>query len=459
MPARRFLLTPVTILTGALLLACLASLGFFWLRAGKPDTHSTISRNDIILRLSGSNTIGASLAPSLAEEFLKRQGATEVQTVPGDRDDEVRVEGVMPGDRAPKAIEIHAHGSTTAFEDLAKGVADIGMASRKIKAEEVGRLAGLGDMTSPACEHILALDGIAVIVSRKNPLRVLAKDQIAQIFTGTIGNWQQVGGAEGAIHLYARDDKSGTYDTFKNLVLGSAPLAPTARRIEDSRKLSDAVAQDPNGIGFVGLAYVQEAQAIAVYENGTTPLFPGPFTVATEDYALSRRLFLYTPAHPQQELTQKFVDFALSSAGQNIAAQVGFVGQNVLAAAAAGSTAVPADYRRLTSGSNRLSLDFRFREGSSQLDNKAVADLTRVVTFLTDLHYSGDNLVLLGFADGKEATDNLSKERADAVAQQFEQKGVKAASVLGFGSQIAVASNETPEGRQKNRRVEIWLRR
>jgi phosphate transport system substrate-binding protein len=457
MPARK-ILKPVAAIIGVVLLACLG--GFLWLRLGRPGAPSKISPNDIILRLSGSNTIGESLAPALAEEFLKQQGATEVKTLPGDRDDEVFVRGILPGDRAAKAIEIHAHGSSLAFEDLASGRADIGMSSRKIKAEEVAQLASLGDMTSPACEHILGLDGIAVIVNRKNPVRTLAKDQIAQIFEGAIGNWLQVGGSDGAIHLYARDDKSGTYDTFRTLVLGSAPLATSAKRAEDSRKLSAAVAQDPNGIGFIGLTYVQETEALAVYENGAAALLPTPFTVATEDYALSRRLFLYTPQHPQQELARRFVDFALSSMGQNIVAEVGFVGQNVsAAAAAASSTAVPADYRRLTTGYDRLSLDFRFREGSSQLDNKAVADLSRVVTFVTDLHYSGDNLVLLGFNDSKEATENLSKARADVVAQQFEQRGVKASTVVGFGSQIAVASNDTPEGRQKNRRVEIWLKR
>jgi phosphate transport system substrate-binding protein len=233
------------------------------------------------------------------------------------------------------------------------------LASRIIKTEEVAQLAGLGDMTSPACEHILGLDGIAVIVSRKNPVEALAKDQIAQIFKGEIRNWQQVGGPDAAIHLYARDDKSGTYDTFTTLVLGNAALTAMAKRIEDSRKLSDSVAQDPNGIGFIGLPYIQETRAIAVYENGAAAFMPTPFTVATEDYVLSRRLFLYTAAHPRRELTGRFVDFALSSMGQNIVAEVGFVGQNVsAAAAAAGSTAMPADYRRLTSGSDRLSLDF-----------------------------------------------------------------------------------------------------
>jgi phosphate transport system substrate-binding protein len=459
MSARKILLSPVTAVVGAVLLAALGCL--IWLKSGKSDPRSKLSQDNIILQLSGSNTIGAGLAPALAEEFLKQQGAKEVKTLAGDRDDEVRVEGVLPGEPAPKAIEIHAHGSATAFEDLASGQADIGMASRKIKPEEVAQLASQGDMTSPACEHVLGLDGIAVIVNRGNPVRALAKDQIAQIFSGAIENWLKVGGPDGAISLYARDDKSGTYDTFRTLVLGNASLAVSAKRIEDSRKLSDSVAQDPNGIGFIGLAYVQDTRAIAVYENGTAALLPSPFTVATEDYALSRRLFLYTPARPRRELTRRFVDFAVSRMGQNVVAEIGFVGQNVLAAGSgANSTAAdPADYQRLISGADRLSLDFRFREGSSQLDNKAVSDLTRVVTFITDLHYSGDNLVLLGFADSREATDNLAKDRAEAVALQFEELGVKAAKVVGFGSQLAVASNDTPEGRQRNRRVEIWVRR
>jgi len=458
MSARKILLTPAAPAVGVVLLVSIGSL--FWLRSSRPGPRSKISQDNIILRLSGSNTIGAGLAPTLAEAFLKQQGATKVETVPGNRDDEVRLRGILPGDRAPKAIEIHAHGLVTAFQDLANGQADIGMASRRIKTEEAQQLASLGDMTSPACEHILGMDGIAVIVSRNNPVRALTKDQIAQIFKGAIANWLQVGGSNGAIHLYARDDKSGTYDTFKTLVLGTSPLASSAARIEDSRKLSDSVAHDPNGIGFVGLAYVQDARSLAVYENGAAPLSPSPFSVATEDYALSRRLFLYTPAHPQNELTGRFVDFALSDIGQNIVAEIGFVSLNLRAAAvAASSTAVPANYRRLTSGSDRLSLDFRFREGSSQLDNKAVADLGRVIAFVTDLHYGGDNLMLLGFDDSKEAADNLSKDRAEAVALQFQQRGVKPATVVGFGSQLAVASNDTPEGRQKNRRVEIWLRR
>lgn len=204
---------------------------------------------------------------------------------------------------------------------------------------------------------------------------------------------------------------------------------------------------------------MQDARALGVYEDGAAPLLPTPFSVATEDYTLSRRLYFYTPAQPQRELTRKFVDFAISSMGQNIVAEIGFVGQNVLATPATASNVAPTEYRRLTTGADRWSLDFRFREGSSQLDNKAEADLNRVVTFVSDSHYSGDNLVLLGFDDSQQANDALSKDRAKAVATQFAERGVKPSTVVGFGSQIAVASNGTPEGREKNRRVEIWLKR
>jgi phosphate transport system substrate-binding protein len=453
---------PVKIVVGILGVVLLAVLGYFLWPTPNEKSVKPIP-GTVVLRLSGSNTIGAALAPALAEEFLKQQGATSVKTVPGDREDEVRVQGILPGESSAKTIDIHAHGSATAFEDLGKSLCDIGMASRKIKADEATRLASLGDMTSPASEHVLGLDGIAVIVNKGNSVQSLTKEQIARAFTGEIADWLQLGGPSGRINVYARDDKSGTYDTFKTLVLGSKPLVANAKRIEDSRELSDSVAKDPNGIGFIGLPYIRDAKAIAVSETGARPFLPNHFTVSTEDYALSRRLFLYTPSNPPNDLTRKFVDFALSRQGQDAVEKIGFVGQNV---SPTQGTVIPNDapdrYRQLTTGSDRLSLDFRFRTGSSELDNKALIDLDRVVTFLTDLHYTGQNILLFGFADStgsRQGNDALSTNRADAVARQFEQRGVKASAVVGFGSQLPVASNDTVEGREKNRRVEIWLRK
>ena len=173
---------------------------------------------ELLLRMHGSNTIGAELAPALAEEFLRRQGAYRIMRVPV-KEDEMLVRGRMKG-RPDQEIEIFAHGSATAFEDLGKGLCDIGNASRRVKPQEQDALRALGDLTAPACEHVLALDGIAVIVPQQNSLSVLSKETVAGIFDGEVTDWAQLKRSAGSIHVYARDDKSGTYDTFKNLVLG-----------------------------------------------------------------------------------------------------------------------------------------------------------------------------------------------------------------------------------------------
>lgn len=432
---------------------------------GRPDASSAT----VMLRLHGSNTIGAQLAPALAEAFLRQRGATEIRTVTRGPD-EISVQGVLPDQSSPKSIEISAHGSATAFSDLRESKCDIGAASRKIQPEEIASLSAFGDMTSPASEHVLGLDGIAVIVNSSNPIRSLSKEQIRSIFAGEVTDWSQIGGdSAGSIKVLARDAKSGTWDTFKSLVLGDTPLASTALRIEDSRQLSDRVANDPSAIGFVGLAFVRSAKAVAVSEPGARPVLPTALTVATEDYPLSRRLFLYTPSNPQNSMTRDFVTFALSRNGQEVVTQNGFVGQTLnpvvaepLAPRAGDITVQEAKYVRTTQAAVRLPLDFRFRSGSSNLDNKALDDLDRVSSFVASPQYAGQAIVLLGFADSsgsKESNDRLSSDRARIVADEFRTRGIRVVEVTGFGSERPVASNNTAEGREKNRRVEVWLRR
>ncbi|MGA2218728.1 MAG: phosphate ABC transporter substrate-binding protein, partial [Terracidiphilus sp.] len=282
-----------------------------------------------------------------AAAFLKNQGATNIQILSGAKPEEKFVKGTLPGDSSPSFITIAAHGTATAFTALAEKTCDIGMASRKINPDETAKLMSLGDMLSPSNEHIVGLDGIAVVLSSSNPVSQLDKDQIMRIFTGEITDWSQVGGSQGAIKLYARDDESGTYDTFKTLVLAGKPLAPGAQRIEDSKTLSDAVAADPNGIGFIGLPYILSAKAIAVSDKGTHPLLPTRLTVSREDYVLSRRLYLYTRGNPTDKYTRKFIEFALSKAGQEVVGNSGFVTQNVSEIAQMVPEDAPGEYQQL----------------------------------------------------------------------------------------------------------------
>ncbi len=447
-------------------LAGLAFLGggAYW-EAHAKSADGMPSAGAPILRLAGSNTIGATLAPALAQAFLKQLGAKDIQVLPGASADEESVQAVLPGFLSAGGtrveIQIAAHGSATAFDDLMNGSCDIGMASRKIKPKEISKLSAQGDWSSPASEHLLALDGIAVIVSSSNPLPMLTKDQLARIFSGSVVDWSEVSAQHGAINLYAPDNKSGTYDTFKAMVLGSRPLAANTRRLEDSRAISDAVAGDRNGIGFVGLPYVLNAKAIAVGESGAISLQPNRLTVGTEDYLLSRRLYLYTPADPQNKYVRKFVDFALSNAGQEVVGDVGFIAQNVTSVQDVSSPTASPQYRRLTQNAGRLSLDFRFLPGLTVLDSKAQSDLARVVSFLADSGYSGDSIMLLGFTDNtgdRQANIAISQRRARIVAEEFAQRGLRPATIKGFGSDLPLASNDNDSGRERNRRVEIWLK-
>lgn len=427
-----------------------------------------VKEAEVILRLHGSNTVGSKLVPKLAEEFLKAQGAEDIQVIPGESPAEKTVVGTLRGQSEPSAIEIAAHGSGTAFEDLETGKTDIGMASRRIKEKEKQALASLGDMTSRASEHVVGLDGLAIITNQANSVDILSEEQIRDIFTGRVTDWSQVGGSSGEITLYARDDKSGTFDTFKELVLRGAELASSAKRFEDSTELSNEVADDVQGIGFVGMPYILNAKALKVFSGSSVPLRPTALTVRTEDYPLSRRLYLYTPARPQNTWVRKFVEFALSNPGQEIVDDIGFVGQALTAEAipeqkdAVAAANLPPAYERLIRDAERLPFNVRFLTGSDKLDNKASRDVGRLVQFMSDRDYQDREVLLLGFADAQGSEDSnleLSRRRARFVESELQSEGIRPAVVDGFGEELPVASNDTEEGRDKNRRVEVWLRR
>ncbi|WP_295456293.1 phosphate ABC transporter substrate-binding/OmpA family protein [uncultured Thiodictyon sp.] len=420
-----------------------------------------------LLRFHGSNTIGGKLLPALAEAFLKAEGYTQVHRVPGAKDEEVFIVGERDGAQGQIAVE--AHGSKTAFTDLKSGSSDIGMSSRPIKSEErQALLPTLGDLSANASEHVLALDGIAVIVHPANPVKTLTLVQLADIFSGTLTDWSQVGGTAGAIAVYARDHKSGTWDFFNEAVLvkHGKTLAGTAQRFEDSGKLSVSVGADPLGIGFIGLNYVGTNKAIALADTGVEARRPSLNTVRTEDYLLSRRLFLYTAQTPANASVFKFIEFALSDAGQSVVSNTGLITVALSEPTPAGDPgddprAKSVKWRELTAkAAAEIGTRFRFRPGTAELDTRAGRDIGRVAGLIASGKYQGRSLMLIGFTDTAGRRDQncrLSQERAEIVRQELAVEGLRVARVAGLCDEAPVASNDTPEGRERNRRVEVWV--
>ncbi|WP_122563719.1 substrate-binding domain-containing protein [Pseudomonas viridiflava] len=414
------------------------------------------------LRIQGSNTINAQLGPALVEGLMRQQGLQAVQTLPGDAANEQRVVATVPGRDKPVRVEVAAHGSGTGFEALNAGTADMASSSRPIKPQEAADLARLGDFQSTAGEQVIAIDGVAVILHPANPLRVLDTRQLARIFSGEVRDWSEVGGTTGPIRLYARDEKSGTWETFKELVLvkQGKSLSKAALRFESSEQLSDEVSKDRNGIGFIGLPYVRRARAIAIADGDSKPMLPTVNLIATEDYPLSRRLFFYVPPLKQQPWAEALVQFAQSAEGQAIVAQNGFVAQTVQAVKVSTTSQMPVDYQSLTRKAERLSVNFRFAQGSARLDNKAQLDLKRVVEYLKANGKLDQHVTLVGFGDAKSDPERavlLSRLRAMAVRRELQKSGVTFREILGLGDEMPVAANDLDDGRIKNRRVEVWV--
>lgn len=416
--------------------------------------------NQPMMRIHGSNTLGEKLTPRLVEAYLTAQGASNITTEPG----------VNPGEKVIRAqlngrnefVEVHAHGSSTAFTGLAEGKADMGMASRRIKTQERDSLREkLGDLTEAGSEQIVGLDGLAIVTHPSNPVSQLSLAQLLQIFSGSINNWSQVGGRDMPISLYARDEASGTWDSFRGMVLdpAKASLAPSAIRFESSTRLSDSVARDEQGIGFIGLPYVRRTKLIAIAAGeGSRAILPTHFTISTEDYPLARRLYFYVPLVGGSGDTEDFVRFSNSEQGQSLVEEVGFVSQNIKANGAVDSSLYPDAMRDLTLRSQRLSLNFRFRDGSDELDSKALADLERLVKYVEV--NSPKRLQLFGFSDSEgnasQATE-LSLRRAKVVEEQLIRRGIYPLVARGMGDEAPLANSDSEAGRYINRRVEVWI--
>lgn len=412
-----------------------------------------------ILTLHGSNTIGAKLGPNLIQAYLTAKGADRTRIIATDVANEVWIEGFFNDNNFTARVFVASHGSSTGFKGLLNKQADIAAASRAIKGKEVTALKNLGNMTGLESEHIVAIDGIAVVLHPSNPIDTLSVAQIADIFAGDIRNWSQLGGNDAAIELYARDNKSGTFDSFKSMVLGKKrPLSPSALRFESNDELSDLVSQNPNAIGFVGLPSVRQSKLLAISDGAAKALKPNQLTVATEDYALARRLYLYTASQSGNPFVADFINFAHGQAGQDVVADTGFVSQNITAVTPANYADLPQDFQQLTAGAKRLTINFRFSQGSAELDNKALKDIQRLIAYKKQNPKA--KIVLIGFGDFAKTDQRaklLSKLRSLAVRSELAKRGVYSKASIGYGESLPVASNDREKGRFKNRRVEVWV--
>ena len=215
-------------------------------------------------------------------------------------------------------VTVSESGSGNGAKSLINKSCDIANMSRPMKDNEEAAARSKG--VKPV-EHIIALDGIAVIVHPGNRVNNLSRKQIRDIYSGRVTNWSVVGGPNAPIVMIQRESNSGTQDTFKELVMGKdLPISKRAETQASNGAVKSRVASTPTAIGFVGHGYV-DGSVKALDVDGVEATVQ---TIKSGRYPISRPLFMYTNGQPTGNV-KAFIDLPKTVEGQKIISEVGFV--------------------------------------------------------------------------------------------------------------------------------------
>jgi phosphate transport system substrate-binding protein len=255
-----------------------------------------------MLQIKGSDTM-VNLTQAWAEDFMK--------THPG------------------LSIAVTGGGSGTGISSLLNNTCDIAQVSREMKESELTLARNKGFEPKMI---IVALDGIAVIVHPDNPVSEITIDQLADVYTGNVTNWSQLGGRDGKIVLLSREVNSGTHVYFKEHVLrhgrpnGKEEFTPRALLLPSSQAIADEAAENLDAIGYYGMGYISpKVKVLKVAVSSDAPFMaPTIDDVQSNAYPIARPLIMYTKGEPK-DLAKTFLDYVLSREGQEIVKRIDFV--------------------------------------------------------------------------------------------------------------------------------------
>ncbi|MCX7606101.1 MAG: PstS family phosphate ABC transporter substrate-binding protein [Bacteroidia bacterium] len=249
-----------------------------------------------LISIKGSDTV-LPLSQAFAEAFMERQRSLLISVTGG--------------------------GSGVGIAALLRGDTDIAMSSRPLKLSERLRLLERG---KSLIEDTVAWDVLAICVHPSNPVARLTRSQLADIFTGKIRNWREVGGPDLPILPYSRESSSGTFEFFREHILQGKDFATYVRFIPATGMLVQAISQTPGAIGYVGAAYVlPTVKVLAIAQDGDTCYaYPARSRRELQKYPIARPLYYYYEVDRKERITP-FLQFVHSEKGRAIVSQIGYL--------------------------------------------------------------------------------------------------------------------------------------
>ena len=212
-------------------------------------------------------------------------------------------------------ISVSAGGSIQGISDVREGESDIGMVSRSLKEEET-------DLE----QFIIAHDGVSLLVHQDNPVKALDQQQVLDIYTGTVDNWQAVGGNQASIEVVSKGENHATFSLFAEYFSLPVEEIESARILGDNEDVMQAVLDNPDAIGYVSIG----AAEYNIIHGMPLKLLPLEGVAATienvsdGEFPLSRPLNLVTSQFPAGE-QKELIEFALSQEVQDIITEQAFV--------------------------------------------------------------------------------------------------------------------------------------
>ncbi len=431
--------------------------------------------------LSGSSVMAEALLPALIEGFAQRDGLTT--EVEGLSDNRFAYALYQPGRDAPLGrLTFHVANTDKGFADLISNDADIVMALREIQPAEndAARAAGSGDLTRARRSRVLALDAMVPVVAADNPVQQISLSDLAAVFSGSLGNWSDLGGPDAPISLYLPDKGSGLAQAVEEIL--GVPLTSNITRHARGSDLMRAVQKDAFAIGIASYAEAQSARILSLAGGCDYALTATRQSIKTEDYPLTSPMFLYLPNRRLPKIARQFLAYTQGPEAQMVIRQAGFVDQApetidldlqgdrlANAITAGGSEVGLEELQRMIETlrpMSRLSLSFRFEAGSSRPDAQSRSNILHLAQALEGGAYDGRKLVFVGFSDGDGPADSnirIAVRRAKTVRNSVLNAVETAVpdsvdiSVEGFGEAMPMACDDTEWGRKVNRRVEVWF--
>jgi phosphate transport system substrate-binding protein len=216
-------------------------------------------------------------------------------------------------------ITVSESGSGNGAKSLVNKSCDVANMSRLLKLNEYE--AAVHSEILPVV-HVVALDGIAMIVHPGNPVAKLSLAQVKDIYLGKIRNWSQLGGPNTAIVIISRDTNSGTYETFEGKVMKKEKIAKNCEYVGSNGAIRQRVQSTPAAIGYVGIGFLDNTvKALPI--DGVNPT---PETVKDGSYPIARPLYMITNDYPKMgSHLYRFVSLYLSKNGQTMIEEIGFI--------------------------------------------------------------------------------------------------------------------------------------